>query len=504
MIAKIIIAFMTASIMFSSGVAIDGKCENKHFENETQMVLLSDEVQESYIETSSSNWSVSTTAVDSKEVGVNMVNRNLITGTTGFESFNIYSYNKRSPISATSDNLASLGNNLPNNSEQAIKEEENVQYTEGYTPKIDSARMDFLQNEYGHVSPESIIEIDERTQVTTPKSFPYRATALIEMIYKNVLKNDGKYHTLIYGGTAFMAASNLAITAGHCVYDDVTDDGIDNPRFVDEIVFYFGINGKSEKNNNYIFYAFGVAANIEYSYYVSRDSNHDWAAVELNQSIGNLIGWYGFIRMSSLEGAEIKSHGYPLDKPDATMWETTGTIFLESDYTCFNNLDTASGQSGSAYLMSRDDDEYVCAIHTTGSSYFNCGIKISDLILNYIGSFKRSRNDPTIYDFPSLDVVSKSGNTWTIEITNTSSMGINLEYNSKMCTFYDARDWKNLKDLVPRYLYPYEKTAVTITENWFATSITCSYIYDNNRIISYANRLDANGTLSIYNNRFAV
>lgn len=42
-----------------------------------------------------------------------------------------------------------------------------------------------------------------------------------------------------------MAGSNIALTAGHCCYTDVTNtgnynDNINNPRFPDKIELFFG------------------------------------------------------------------------------------------------------------------------------------------------------------------------------------------------------------------------------------------------------------------------
>lgn len=64
-----------------------------------------------------------------------------------------------------------------------------------------------------------------------------------------------------------MEGSNIAVTAGHCVYSDVTDSGayeddIDNPRFPDKIEFYFGISNSSEISSSYPYYAEAKVLNI--------------------------------------------------------------------------------------------------------------------------------------------------------------------------------------------------------------------------------------------------
>lgn len=125
---------------------------------------------------------------------------------------------------------------------------------------------------------------------------------------------------------------------------------------------------------------------------------------------------------------------------------------------------------------------------------------MNSLIFNYVRSFTTSYSGTHVYEYPSLSIVNKSGLTWQIQIRNTSSMGINLSYNSKMCFLSDAKNWTGLKDISTIYLAPYMSKTVSISENWFATSITCSYIYEDYRVITYADSLSTNGTLSIYNN----
>ena len=69
-----------------------------------------------------------------------------------------------------------------------------------------------------------------------------------------------------------------------------------------------------------------------------------------------------------------------------------------------------------------------------------------------------------------------------------------------MCFFNDAKNWTGLNDVVSKYFAPYEFKYVSISENVFATSITCSYVRGGERIITYANNLDTDGTLTSYNN----
>lgn len=105
------------------------------------------------------------------------------------------------------------------------------------------------------------------------------------------------------------------------------------------------------------------------------------------------------------------------------------------------------------------------------------------------------------YDFLGLEIVSKSNGTWNIRITNTSSVDLEVNYNSKMCYKGDAENWTGLKDIKIVPISAYESVVVQISENWFATSIVASYTNtdENFRVISYADHLDANSkTLTLY------
>lgn len=103
------------------------------------------------------------------------------------------------------------------------------------------------------------------------------------------------------------------------------------------------------------------------------------------------------------------------------------------------------------------------------------------------------------YGFLSLKVYKKEGSTWKIKIYNTSSINLEVNYNSKMCYFDDAKNWKNLSDVKTIVIYSNSYETVDIKENWFATSIATSYVKGNYRIITYANNL-SNDTLVSYEN----
>lgn len=202
----------------------------------------------------------------------------------------------------------------------------------------------------------SIIGSDNRTKVNDPKSSLYLPTAFILITYNNVYNQKTKsYDTRKFIGSAFLEGWNLAVTAGHCVYGDVTnsgdyEDNTDNPRFASKIEFFFGAESYAgiQKGSAYQYYAVAEEVSIESAYYIEPKFPQDWAAVKLDRNIGNKTGWYGKIGNWYQDNASIYTCGYPGDKPEGTMWEVSGKLVKkESDFLYNFDLDVMGGQSGS-------------------------------------------------------------------------------------------------------------------------------------------------------------
>ena len=116
------------------------------------------------------------------------------------------------------------------------------------------------------------------------------------------------------------------------------------------------------------------------------------------------------------------------------------------------------------------------------------------------GMFVNSQTYP-YYNYLPIQNMGKSGINWIIKITNPTTSSITVSYNSKMCNFSDAKNWTNLSNILSVTLSAGSYRTVSISENWFATSITTSYISSNGiKLISYANNLNSNGSMSVGNN----
>ena len=96
----------------------------------------------------------------------------------------------------------------------------------------------------------------------------------------------------------------------------------------------------------------------------------------------------------------------------------------------------------------------------------------------------------------NTSVVSKSGDKWTIRLTNPTSSTKEIIYNSKMCYESDAKNWTNFIDVNTVTLAAGSSRNIVITERLLATHIAFSYIDEGMRYITYSDKLNTNGTLS--------
>lgn len=380
--------------------------------------------------------------------------------------------------------------------------DEKSYYVDGYNPSIDNNQK---------VSNCTILGNDDRNYVyTEAKEYPCRTIALMVMTYNNVLnKKTGKKVTLTYKGTAFLVGPNIVLSAGHCVCTDVSkkndlDNGIFDPCFPDKIEFYFGADGSKDvdKGSSYEWYAKANVAYIQRKYYESTSFDYDWSAIQLDRNIGYELGWNGRIANFYKEGATIESYGYPGDKPK-TMWSSIGTMKNKTEYKYITDLDSYKGQSGSPYFVSTSlANHFVCGIHTSGYEDYNAGTIINDFIFSFLNTlFDSSLPD----NYLGLRITKKDGLTWSLKVTNPLNQNLTVEYNSKMCFYEDAEEWKNLKDIKTIKLNKGSSCVIEIGSNWFATSVAVSYKINSIRYISYADNLNKDSkTMNLHYNYFSI
>lgn len=333
------------------------------------------------------DWNIATYSINSGEIN--------------YEFFNEKYYTQRNSISKSS-RTTETDNNLEEYSTIHYSEDGEVQYTIGYTPE-----QDFAQTR-GTIG---IIGNDERVKVTNPKAYPYYTTGRIEA-YWYIDDGDGDYHSLIGLGTGSMQGPNLLVTAGHCIYADVTvdenDDGIDNPCFADYILYYPGLNGTNDKADCIVVTASEIS--IDRDYYEKTSFEHDWAAVRLSEDIGYTTGWNGKMGNWYESDHAVSSFGYPGDKNE-DMWLTTGSLTGKTDYIYKTDLDVIGGQSGSPLFADVDSGTYMVGIVTYSSYYwlfgnhtsYNGATRINSFIFYFLNSFVTSSTNTSVQKITAQD-----------------------------------------------------------------------------------------------------
>ena len=214
---------------------------------------------------------------------------------------------------------------------------------------------------------ETVIDADERRQVTDTTVYPYRAIVSLVMTFPTA--------TAICTGF-FIDADTLA-TAGHCVY------AADWGGWATQIVAYPGRDGSSAPYGYaYATYIFATAG-----WTVNGDHRYDYGAIKLNTALGNTVGWLGYgVKLDeNVVKKNVRIFGYPADKPEGTMWGTRRDIKGVEERKLYYKIDTFGGQSGSPVYGKLSNTCQPCAfgIHAYGIGIepypgSNSGTRVSD------------------------------------------------------------------------------------------------------------------------------
>jgi len=218
----------------------------------------------------------------------------------------------------------------------------------------------------------SIINWDSRTRSYT-QNYPTRAIVYIQY--------NGNHHC-----TGFMYAPNMVATAGHCVHTGGSGgswydrrlmrvfagkDGQRSPWGVCRVSRMHSVVGWTQ-NNNFRF---------------------DYAAMRLNCTIGNTVGWFGLYEHASPTNQPAMIGGYPGDKP-RDQWASTDKIREFSAEMIAYRMDTVGGHSGSPIWHDREEGlaangAYAFGIHNYGVGAFgtnaNAAARLTSVrIQNYV------------------------------------------------------------------------------------------------------------------------
>lgn len=242
--------------------------------------------------------------------------------------------------------------------------------TASYNPGLPEVTMPSLYE--NSLIPKSIVGSDDRIRVNNTTSYPYSAVCQLSITFPSG-------NTFV--GTAWMYWDNIAITAGHCVFD--SGEG----GWATSIVVRPGANGSTNP--------FGTAnaqsLDAPVKWTNNENAGFDYGIIVLDSDIGNTTGWFGSHYGSGLKGKSITITGYP-GEYYRQMWTMSGTVKRTTTNKVFYDIDTTGGQSGSpVYWYSGATYGYqAIAIHAYGVSFLttNSGTRITSSVFEHLASYR--------------------------------------------------------------------------------------------------------------------
>lgn len=217
---------------------------------------------------------------------------------------------------------------------------------------------------------------DERVPVPDTRLYPFRAIANLL-----ITARDGSE----WVGTGWFISPRTLVTAGHCVC--VKNSPVPGRNgWVRSIRVLAGRNG--------YFAPYGLVTSTHFlsvkGWVEEGDENFDYGALVIPVPLGERVGTFGFGAMAdeALAGRTINVAGYPVDKPDGTLWHDSRPIESVSPTKVHYALDTEGGQSGAPAYIIRDGKRFSVAIHSYGGTVTNSGTRISQPVYRNLTNWR--------------------------------------------------------------------------------------------------------------------
>lgn len=183
------------------------------------------------------------------------------------------------------------------------------------------------------------------TQISKTTDFPYSTIGVVAS-----------------GCSGALVMKRFVLTAAWCVYD------VQNKKFYDNLDFYPGMNGKKTPLGTVKWKNAWVAQ----GFVDSQDLAFAYGLIELEEDLGDKVGWFGYGPTPTGKEKQFTLTGYPFDGvPATTMWETKcGVDAAEENayfYRCPGEGKSLATMLGSpVWIKGKADDAWqIVGIHVT-------------------------------------------------------------------------------------------------------------------------------------------
>ncbi len=245
-------------------------------------------------------------------------------------------------------------------------------------------------------NPESVLQTDDRTQITTTTNFPWNT------ICKLYIEHPTSGTAV---GTGFFVDDFHVLTAGHCVYlhDEL---GWPSDAWADEVTIIPAMDegyapyGKAKMSTMWSYTGWTNDRNHE----------HDWGLIRIDRNLGTTVGWMGretapYTDPIYSSSTTINSAGYPGDRDlGLNMYYDYNTTRVANDNNHWYYVDTAGGQSGMPIWRLTGGNRYVQTVHAYGNdgSGSNHGTRLNQNKYDQLNTWLTgdAGNQPT--DIPDL------------------------------------------------------------------------------------------------------
>ena len=226
------------------------------------------------------------------------------------------------------------------------------------------------------IMPYGIIGDDERQIVEDTTAWPHSAVAYIRIDWPGLRSTTR--------GTAWLISDNVAVTAGHNLYDPYDD------VWASGVYIYPGKDGFGISNDPFGA-TYAESAGVSLGWSDSGSGIYDWGLIILKEKCDEDIEFLDYVVFSQENEVNdvVRILGYPsINKllPKYKQYESYGKITSINEYLITHNADTSGGNSGSPVL---DGNNKAIAIHTggdNGDGEGNTAIKISEEMCYYFNN----------------------------------------------------------------------------------------------------------------------